>query len=337
MTKTLYYYNVFITYNGEVTNIHLAELLDNIKIVDVKKRVKSIKQGNICLLDMKDPYTNSNDVNDRKVVIGRFRENKPFIGNLGTERIDEIPDDVVELTSLFYRNNSRLLIVEYNHHGVRPNGLRDYLDSFLPASKDDTWSIELDPIEPKLGFNDVSQSKDIKNIDFKIDLTARNPRIYKQQLAEDNHRSVLSDILANTNDTSVLGNILANTIDTYQEFGANYATVGFSNGRKWRKNVIDAEQLIAVLRALDLESDVFESIKVVYFSPATKRKEELDLKNQGILKDFLDIDENGWEYICDNIEKHFYNNGRLGENNHQKYTIEVFMNLPNLKFTEVFE
>lgn len=324
MKKILYYYNAFITYNDQVTNIHLSELLDNIRGVEVGRRIKSIKQGNICLMNMKDPRTNTHDENDRKVVIGKFREDKPFIGNLGTDRIDEILDDVVELTSIFYRRNSRLLIIEYNHHGMRPNGLQNYLNSFLPVTKDDNWSIILEPIEPNLGFNDVSQSRDIKNIEFKIDLTAREPRIYNEQHAEDNHRSVL-------------GNTLTNAIDTYREFGANNATIGFSNGRKWRKNVMDAEQLVTVLRALDLESDVFESIKVVYVSPATGRKEELDLKNQGVLKDFLDIDENGWEYICDNIENHFYNRGRLGENNHLQYTIEVHKNLPNLIFTEVVD
>lgn len=318
MQRTLYYYNFFITHNNRTTNIHLSDLLDEIRKKDVQHRLKSIKQGNVCLMDTMDPYTN-NDYNDRKVVFGKFRVDKPFLGNMGTERIDEIKDDVLELTSIFYRKNSRLLIVEYNHYGMRPNALQNYLNSFLPVIKDDEWSIVLEPIEPELGFTDVSQSRDIKNIEFKVDLTAKNRQIYKMKNKENYHKSVL-------------GNILARSIETHQEFGANFAKVGFSNGRKWRSNVIDPEHLVTALRSLDLESDVFESIKVVYVSPHTGKKETLDLKNQGVLKEVITLGANGWEYICDSMESHFYNKGRLGQNNYLEYDIETNVDLPELIF-----
>lgn len=321
MGKTLYYYQAFITYNNQVTNIHLSDLFDAILRLEDRQRLKRLKQGNISLMGVMDPYTNSNDYSDRKLVLGKFRENKPFLGNLGTDRIDEIPDDVLELTSIFYRNNSRLLIIEYNHHGLRPGGLQNYLNSFLPVTEDGRWSAVLEPIEPDLGFDDVAQSRDIKNIEFKIDLTARDRRIYHAQHEENNHRSVL-------------GNILTESIETHQEFGANYATVGFSNGKLWRRNVIDPEQLVTTLRALDLESDIFESIKVHYVSPTTGKKENLNLKNQGVLKGFLDIDEDGWEYICNHIENLFYNNGRVGENNYLEYEIEAYTDLPDLVYTD---
>ena len=317
MVKTLYYYNAFITYNGQVTNIHIGDLFDQIRLLDVRTRLKHLKQGNICLMNMMDPHTNINDHADRKIVIGKFRESKPFLSTLGTDRIDEIPDDVVELTSIFYRRNSRLIITEYNHYGLRPNGLVYYLNSFLPVTENDSWSIVLEPIEPNLGFNDVAESRDIKNIEFTIDLTARNRTIFNEQNVENNHRSVL-------------GNILSESIEVHEEFGANFAKVGFSNGRRWRRNAIDAEQLVNTLRGLDLESDIFESIKVTYQSPTTGKKEELDLKNQGVLKEFIDIEEEGWEYICDEIESFFYNNGRIGENSHLGYEIEIHTELPGL-------
>lgn len=320
MGRKLYYFNSFITYNNQVTNIHLSSLLDNIRVVEPEYRIKNLKQGNMCLMHMKEPQTNRYDENDRKVVIGKFREiDKPFISNLGTDRIDEIFDDIVELTSIFYRANSRLLIVEYNHYGMRPSALEGYLNYFLPSTEDNSWSVSLEPIEPDLGFNDISQSEKIKNVEFKVDLTARNPRIYNEQQMEDFNRSVL-------------GNILTESIETHQEFGANFATVGFSNGKKWRRNVINPEQLVNLMRAIDLDSDAFESIKIKYDSPATGKEEELDLKDQGVLKGFLDIEENGWEYICDNIEYYFYNQGRVGQNEHLNYEIDINANLPNLIF-----
>lgn len=322
MRKTLYYFNAFIEYNNEVTNIHLSDLFDEIRIQHVRRRVKHLKQGNICLMNMMLPTENRfNNYDDRKVVIGKFRDDKPYLSNLGTDRIDEINDDVIELTSVLYQRSNRLLIVEYNHYGLRPNGLQYYLNSFMPVTENDRWSVVLEPIEPSLGFTDVSQSDDIKNIEFKVDLTARNRRIYQEQNSEDEN-------------TSVLGNILSQSIETHEEFGANFATIGFSNGRKWRKNVIDAEDLVETLRALDLDSDIFESIKVTYISPTTGKKENLDLKNQGILKEILEVEENGWQYICDSIENHFYNAGKVGEGNHRNYRIETSCDLPELLYTD---
>lgn len=323
MNKILYYFNVFITHNNQVTDIHLSKLLDSIRKEDVEKRLKHLKnQGNICLMQMEDPQENTNDANDRKVVVGKFRMDKPYISTLGTDRIDEIPDDVVELTSFFYRRNSRLLIMEYNHYGVRSNALQRYLSSFLPNSNENKWSVVLEPIEPNLGFDDISKSKDIKNIVFKIDLTSRQRQIYNAQNASNEHRSVI-------------GNVLTNSIEAHSEFGANFATVGFSNGVKWRQNVIEPEDLISVLRSLDLDSDTFESIRVTYESPSTGRKEELDLKNQGVLKDLISINGNeGWEDICNSIEAHFYNRGRLGDKNYLSYNIEKEVNLPALIYNE---
>lgn len=320
MTKTLYYYNAFVTYNDQVTNIHLGEVLDNIRAVDVERRLKHLKQGTMCLMHMKDPSDNL-DANDRKVVIGKYRTDKPYLSTLGTSRIDEIPDDVVELTSVFYQRNSRLLIVEYNHYGARPPALQYYLDEFMPTTDNEVWGVILEPIEPDLGFTDVSQSNDIKSISFKIDLTATDREIYHRQNLEDNHQSVL-------------GNVLTQSIETHQEFGANFATVGFANGTKWRQNIMDPEQLVSVLRTLNLESDVFESIKVVYVSPTTGRKETLDLKNQGVLKEVIGMDHDGWEFVCDSMESFFYNRGRIGQNNHRRYTIETNVDLPNLIYND---
>ncbi len=322
MNRTLYYYNAFITYNNQTTNLHLSDLLDNIRGVAVERRLKRLKQGNICLMNMSDPRLNSNDENDRKVVIGKFRLDKPFISTLGTDRIDEIPDDVVELTSIFYQRNNRLLVVEYNHHGMRPNGLQYYLNSFLPKDNGGRWAVTLEPIEPRLGFNDIAQSQDIKNVLFKIDLTARNQQILNEQNQVNEHRSVVGDILGNS-------------IQAHREFGANFATVGFSNGRKWRTNAINPEQLIPLLRALNTESDVFESIKIDYISPTTGNKETLDLKNQGVLKNIIEVDDDGWETICDSIEGNFYNRGRLGQNNHLEYDIELHIDLPDLIYSEI--
>ncbi|MGM8216358.1 DUF6731 family protein [Bacillaceae bacterium W0354] len=310
MERRIYYYNCFITHNDRVTNIHISELLNEIILLNPNERLKSIRQGNLCLMHMKPPNTNI-DHNDRKVVFGKFREMKPFLGNIGTDRIDEIQDDVLELTSVFYRRNSRLLLVEYNHNGARPNALQNYLSSFLPVSENDNWTVQLEPIEPDLGFQDIANSNEIKKVEFRVDLTSRNRTIY---LNEEND--------------SVLGEILSKSIETHNGFGANVAYVGFGNGRK-RRDIIDAESLVRLLRGLDLEGDIFDSVKVTYRSPTTRKVEEVDIKDQGVLKEIVDLEGDGWEYICDYLENRFYSHGRLGQYGYREY--EYFPdNLPEL-------
>jgi hypothetical protein len=317
LQKTLYFYNAFITHNEQITNIHLSDLLDGIRALNVQNRLKRIKQGNACLMNMKDPTENEHDINDRKVVLGKFRDNKPFLGNRGTDRIEEIMDDVLELTSIFYRRNSRLLVVEYNHYGLRPNGLQNYLSSFLPINEDQNWGVVLSPIEPQLGFSDIEQSHDIRKVDFRMDLTARTRRLYNQEQGENR---------------SVIGEILRQSIDTHLQFGANIAHIGFGNGRKRGNDVIDSASLIPLLRGLDLESDVFESVKVKYKSPTTRKIEDLDIKNLGVLKESIDIDQDGWEYLCDILERNFYGGARTGENAHLDYEIEQHVDLPALVY-----
>ncbi|NIK11516.1 DUF6731 family protein [Alkalibacillus almallahensis] len=304
MEKTFYYYNCFITHNDDITNIHLSEMLDDIIVRDPAQRLKNVKQGYICLMNMKDPNTNNNDSNDRKLVFGKFRDNKPFLSTVGTDRIDEIDDDVVEITSVFYRRNSRLLIVEYNHHGARPNALQNYLSSFLPNNEDDNWAVYLEPIESNLGFQDIQNSNDIKRVDFRIDLTSRTRNLYLEDSNE-----------------SVIGDVLSNTIETHNSFGANVAYVGFGNGRK-KKDVIDPVQLVNLLRGLDLDGDIFESVKVKYTSPMTGSVEEVDVKDVGVLKIIRDVEGSGWENITDFLEIEFYQEGRVGENTYNEYTYE---------------
>lgn len=295
MKKTIYFYNCFITHNSDRTNIHISELLDEIIVLNPSERLK----GNICLMGMTDPNANR-DYQDRKVVFGKFRENKPFLGNIGTDRIDEIRDDVLELTSVFYRRNSRLLIIEYNHHGPRPNAIQNYLSSFLPNTPNDLWTVQLEPVEPQLSFQDIERSNDIRRVEFVVDLTAKNRRLYS---SEDN--------------TSVLGDILSKSIETHYDFGANIAYIGFGNGRK-RSRVIDSTNLVNLLRGLYLDGEVFQSVRVKYKSPTTGKVEELDIKNEGVLKDVIDIDISGWRAVCDLLEEYFYTN-RLGADAYRDY------------------
>ncbi|MCU4715932.1 hypothetical protein OCE25_27155 [Bacillus cereus] len=322
MSKTIHYYNCFITRNGVKTNINLTALLDRLIGIDPQVLFKSTKYGNISLINMKMPDINSPTFQNRTVAFGKFRDHKPYLGNKGTRRADEITDDVLELTTAVFIPNSSLVMIEYNHYGCRPVHLQNYLSLFLPSSDTESWMIEFTEIEPTLSFNDVRQSRNIKSIEFNLNLIAPAPH----------------NFLENQENESLFANILRPTLESHAEFGANKATITFSNGR-FRREVIHPERLIELVAALDFdENDVFESIKVKYQSPTTGNSEHIDLKNAGVLKRIImrNDDNTGWEYIGDQMESDYYNNNRPGNAFVRRYDREIIgANLPNIVLPEI--
>ncbi|KZD35262.1 DUF6731 family protein [Bacillus cereus] len=322
MSKTIHYYNCFITQNGVKTNISLTNLLDDLIVINPQMLFKSTNFGNISLIDMKLPDPNSPTFQNRTVTFGKFRDQKPFLGNMGTRRADEIVDDVLELTTAVFIPNSNLVMIEYNHHGCRPVHLQHYLSHFLPSDENESWMVEFVKIEPPLGFNDVRHSPKINSIEFTLNLIAPAP----------------NNFLDNQEDESLILNILRPTLESHAAFGANKATITFSNGRI-RREVMHPERLIELVAALDYdENDVFESIKVKYDSPATGNSEHIDLKNAGVLKRIImqNDDHTGWEYIGDQIEADHYNNNQPGNAFTRRYDREIIPAiLPNIVLPEI--
>ncbi|MDA2091072.1 DUF6731 family protein [Bacillus cereus] len=322
MSKTIHYYNCFITRNGVKTNINLTTLLDRLIGINPQVLFKNTKYGNISLINMKMPDLTSPTFQNRTVTFGKFRDHKPYLGNKGTRRADEITDDVLELTTAVFIPNSSLVMIEYNHYGCRPVHLQHYLSLFLPSTETESWMLEFTEVEPTLGFNDVRHSRNIKSIEFSLNLIAPAPH----------------NFLENQENESLIANILRPTLESHAEFGANKATITFSNGR-FRREVIHPERLIELVAALDFdENDVFESIKVKYQSPTTGNSEHIDLKNAGVLKRIImrNDDNTGWEYIGDQMESDYYNNNQPGHGFVRRYDREIIgANLPNIVLPEI--
>lgn len=296
MSRTIHYYNCFITKNGQPTNLSLCDLLDRIIVLADNERYKTINRNQMSLISMAHPDPNNHETaRNRTVAFCKYRDNKPFLGTKGTDRADEIDDDVLELTSVVFIPHHHMALVEYNHQGCRPKNISDYLSSFLPSTPEESWGVSFEVISAPLGFNDIRQSNDIRNIEFKLDITENTFRAPQRE------------------ENSLLGTLVALTRTSGTEVGANSATVSFGNGRK-RKDVIEAQALIRLIEQLDLESELFESVKVKYSSPSTHRVEEIDIKNVGIMKQIImqNDDATAWEYIGNEIQNNFYTNARPG-------------------------
>lgn len=316
----VYYYNAYITYNGHKTSIPFSKILDKIIILDPSQKFKNTRHGEYSLIKMRLPVENR-DVNDRSICIADYRARKPKLGEKRSNRLENIPDDVIESTNCFFQHNNKLLIVEYNHHGAKAKQIETYLDSFLPKNEGHEWSVEIIEIDAPIGLSDVLNSNDIRYLDIKLDLSS-------------NQRRQIATI---EDPESITMNVFSDIVNAQSQLGGNTAQIYFGNGRK-RSNPLNPEEVKKILRVLALDSDLYVSIRVKYYSPTLGVVHELDIKNASVLKQDITIDGDAWETIADHIEEHFYDYGRTGQNNHQGFENEVIVvDFPDIIVPEIEE
>ncbi|MBT2574797.1 hypothetical protein J7E26_12665 [Bacillus sp. ISL-51] len=287
MEKQAYLYNCFVSFNGKKTDIVFDDLLDKIVTLKPEKKLKRINRDDYTSLGM-IPEAKSRI---RKIGFGKYRNKKPYETDKGTDIVELIKRDVLEMSSAIFIPESRLAIIEYNHYGPRINAISDYLTSFLYKDDANIWEVEFVPIESKLGWEDISASKDIKNLEIKLDIAGKTRHF----------------ISKSNEPESLFFKIIRNTVTTHSEFGANKATLTFSKGRKG--NGFDKNNLLSLLELLELDSELFETVKIKYLSPKTGKTETVDLKNVGVKGLYLnnvDINSN-WEFICNEISQEYSN------------------------------
>ncbi|MCZ8540288.1 DUF6731 family protein [Psychrobacillus psychrodurans] len=298
MSRTILYHNVYITLNGEKTNLRLSDLINRIvELDDVERhwRAKNLSLLYLKTIDVENPL----NIYNRSFAIAKYRDNyRPYTGRIGTNAANPIEDDVIEFTCCCYVERSRQLLIEYNHHGSRPNEIARYLSSFLPKNEGAIWDICLEPIDATRGLNVIRQANRINNIEFRIDCTQNLP-----------------DFQAET----FLANYILRTVESNIEFGANIATIKFGNGKR-RLEIIQAQTLLQMVALLDLEDDIFSSVKIEFIN-AENVKETIDLKNGNILKYLIlqDVDATGYEFIIDQMEISYDLNHQPGNTAMQRF------------------
>jgi len=290
LTIKLYYYNAFITYNGEKTSIPFQDLLDHIIRIDEADRFKQISLGEFSLLRMRYPEHN-HDFNDRSFFFADYRVRKPKAGERGSDDFNEIDFDVFESTNCFYQHTERLFIIQYNHYGAKAKQIISYFNQFLTEE----WGIDFVELTPNTGLEDVLNSDDIRFLDIKLDL---NNQVDIQHPQPEEPGSVIL-------------NLLNYASRTQEAIGGNVANLYFGNGQR-KTNRLEPEAIKDIIRLMDLESDLYMSIRIRYFSNTLGELHELDLKNASILKEEIAVEGDAWETIADSIEDFFYNQGRVG-------------------------
>lgn len=309
MSRTILFYNVYITFNGDKTDIKLTGLIDRIYRFNTMQRFWNEKNLSLFYLKLVDNRTPFN----RSFAIAKYRDNyRPYIGTIGTNQARPINEDVIEFTCCSYIDSGRILMIEYNHFGCRNNDIAKYLSSFLPKIEGAIWDICLEPIESTdSNLVNLRRSTKIKSIELNLDCTQNIPETLNQN--------------------SFFTNLSRNIIESHQEFGANVATFKFSNGKK-RNDIINVDTLIQLVTILDTDSDVFISIKVKYLNQNGKEV-DTDLKNGSIMKEYIleNNDADGYEFIIDTMEVEYINRASPGSRAYTRFRGLVRnLNLPAL-------
>jgi hypothetical protein len=314
MNKYAYIYNVFLSCNGERTDISLDKFLDEIIPLAPEKRLKSLKYGDFLCKGMM-PDTDPMKIQNRKIGFGKYRDRKPYEAEKGTDLAELINKDILEMSSALFIPEKFLCVIEYNHYGPKINTIAAYLNSYLPKTESEKWEIEFLPVESQLGWADISDSPDIKSIEIKLDISGKSRHFISKNDAPD----------------SLLFQLIKNTVETHTEFGANNAKIMFSKGRK-KDSQINKKQLLTLLELLELDSELFESVKIKYKSRTTKKTEEVDLKHAGIKSIKLENVDNtsNWEFICNELSTEYYSNHQPGSTEFNKYKPFKSKNLPDI-------
>ncbi|SEM81105.1 DUF6731 family protein [Paenibacillus sp. OV219] len=312
MSRTIHYYLCYILHNQKKTNIDFSDFVDRVMVLNPSKKFRNLKSGQFSMVEMVEPDpNNAQTAQHRSVAFGKYRDYKPYTGTKGTDTAELIKNDVLEITSTLFIPQSRLALIEYNHFGGRPKHLLDYLNSFLPNEEGNKWEVELVPLEALRGFGDVELSQDIRHIEFKLNLV---------------NRIIPNNLVQPGRPESLFLDIFGKSIETNSIFGANTASISFGNGRA-RKDVIKPGNLIPLIKGLNLDDEMFESIKVKYKSPLTGNIEDIDLKHSDIYKRVIlkDDDADGWEHIVEHMRQDYFANGRYGDSAHLKYANDLIV------------
>lgn len=319
MSTTIHFYNCFLKHNGQITNVSISDFLDGVISLDEGQRFVENDLGEYSLIEMIMPTLNPNSNQlDRIVGFANYRDKKPFLGARGTDQKDEISGDILELTTALFIPTYHLAVIEYNHFGARPKHIERYLNQYLPKEEGNHWDFELIQIETQNSFNDIRQSNDIRNVEIKLDLLSNQTDIFEENIPQD----------------SISYRVLNEPVQAYREFGANVATISLGQGRH-KSNPMDFDTLLNLLQVLDLESDMFASVKVRYFSPTARRLITADLKNEGVLKKVISENEDhtAFESIGFAISEYYYTqSNRLANSEWRNHATELLgIELPYIR------
>lgn len=301
MNKTLLFFKPVIYRNDVPTATHITYLLDNLINRDPDEILKNVKRKSTSLKTLKVYDQADNNPLDRGFSIAIYREDKPYVGDRRTNDVNEINEDVFELTNCVYFEASRILCIEYNHTGVRANTIKDYLNLFLPKEDNVYWNLEFHQIQNDEELLELRRSMDIRNIKIVL-----NPEATQEEAQR---------VLPNANDredVAIFNTFLNSSLAASRILGG---TNEINLKRKGPIEDMNFRLLIELfLEEIDVDGGLFNDVHVTFKPRGLSKVKTISLIQSGYLKFILAVDATGWEYTLDKINETYFENGRIGNN-----------------------
>lgn len=323
MKRSVRYYNVYITKNGEYTEIDFSDLLDKIKQIKWENRLRKIKVP-VSLFDLDVPPKTTN----RVAMIGKYRHDiKPYVGDINIEKADFINQDIIEMVTMVAFRSSRLVAVEFNQYGCKAGDLQDYFNSFFENDKDNQWRVVFEVVPSGKSINDIRMSPDISKVELRVN--AQDNMLKRFDEIEKMEKDYLKE------EKSLVQKIRNYSVGMKDTFDANVITMAFSKGRNKDAHlkIADVFKLVEVLN-MAKEEDLIEAIRVKFYNETTKQSDEVDLMNIGMLKKSIEINGENikWSTLWDKIVRMHDENGCPGADAHSKRGYKLTpARLPKLK------
>lgn len=311
---TLQYYNVFITKNEQITDINFT------KFLDWAIKMKDHKYENVYFKDMKLD-SEMEDTNDRAMIFADYRIRNPKEGPRGSSISKDVQGELFEQTVAFYKSSAHLLIFEYNYYGAKISAILKLFRSLLPTDTDDKWDIIFCELSAQHSINNVLTAKEITDLKIKLNLTSSQVDIFRKNNKE--KQTYTKQLVAKEETINEINNYVESTLEHavnhHALFGGGSWLLNLTRGKARQEFNLDA--IKALLVTLDIDSNIFESVKLNYKDQNNNTYKNIDLKNSKVLSKKIDCDGDGWQYLTRLIQEDYYNN-QEHNNEFSKYPIE---------------
>lgn len=316
------YYNAFLCKNGVKTYFPLHELFDFIADgTPIQRTQKVIKKKNLFLYKKRFSevkrdknksvsgyeYINTN----RTMWIGKFNDDKPFTGKIGSEQLIQITDELYQPNTCLGISDNFLFLMEYNFLGPSKAQIEDFLSKYIKSdNKDIKYDVRLFEIPSDKMMDLIPNSESIKS----IKLTLNN---------ESFHLSNMFPSLTDDKKT-LFEKLFSSPVEVSNELDVNQTTIVLKKGR--RKKEMKIDQISDILKLIRFDSDSIASAQVEFQHPKTKETKKIDLKHDGYYTGKIDAKKfSGFDILADLLTTHYYDISKRNKDEHYKvYELDNF-------------
>lgn len=281
------FYNVFILKDGELTDLPLSEMLENISVKKSTSRTVLFDENYFSL----PKYTHISDTLST-FWIGKFLSDKPFQAALGSDTVEEIAGEAYQPAICLYDESSKMLVVQDTLGGPGRKSIEFFFNEFL--EENGHYSIKVIRERSELGLDIITTNTEVLNIDLCIkadDFDVHNFLIQNQNNQNDNLLSALLD----------------NGANLAQEYDVPLISIGLKKGRY--KGELNNE-IISLVQLINDEDVSLLTGSIVIKLPSGEKK-TIDLLHKKYLSHYIDTGELTGYDVLSTILKEAKQNGTL--------------------------